>query len=150
MARKQGRTIRVILMKDLDLLFKDKKDYAAIFIRLIVGIHLIIGVQDNILSWDQMIEFSDFLAHFGFPFALLSAIISVYAQFICAVLYVIGWKVRYAALVMIVNFMVALLMVHVGNDGYREMFPALVMLSGSLFILFNGAGKLSLDEFRKE
>ena len=133
-------------MSKLNEFFKDKKEYAAVFIRLIVGVHLIIGVQDNILSWERMLEFKDFLEHFGFPIPLLSAILSVYAQFICAVLFLIGWKVREAALVMIINFVVALLMVHLGNDPYPAMFPALVMLAGSLFLLFNGAGKLSIEE----
>lgn len=36
-------------------------------------------------------------------------------------------------------------MVHLGNDPYPVMFPALVMLAGSLFLLFNGGGKLSLE-----
>ncbi|MEQ9307932.1 MAG: DoxX family protein [Balneolaceae bacterium] len=137
-------------MKKIDAFFNDKKNYAAVFIRLIVGAHLVIGVQDNILSWDRMLEFRDFLNLFEFPVPLVSAILSVYAQFICGVLYLIGWKVRLAAIVMIGNFLVALFMVHLGNDTYVAMFPALVMLSGSLFLLFNGAGKVSIEEWQRD
>lgn len=146
MAGKPGSTTWIILRTKLDELFKNKKDYAAVFIRLLVGAHLIIGVQDNILSWERMLEFSEFLSHFGFPWPLVSAIVSVYAQFICAVLFLTGWKVRYAAIIMGMNFIVALSMVHLGNDSYPVMFPALVMLAGSLFLLFNGAGALSIDQ----
>ncbi len=133
-------------MDILDRYFESKKEYGAVFIRTIVAIHLIIGVQDNILSWEQMLEFRDFLELFGFPAPLLSAVVSVYAQFICGVMFLLGWKVRYAALVMIFNFLIALAMVHIGNDPYQAMFPALVMLAGSLFLLFNGSGRLSIDE----
>ncbi len=118
----------------------------AIFIRVLIGAHLIIGVQDNIISWERMLEFKSFLELQGFVFPLVSAVVSVYAQFICGVLYLTGWKVRYAAIVMIVNFIVALLMVHIG-DTYSGMFPALVMLLGSLFLLFNGPGSFSLEKY---
>jgi uncharacterized membrane protein YphA (DoxX/SURF4 family) len=46
---------------------------------------------------------------------------------------------------MIINFMVALLMVHWGTS-FIDSFQALMMLFGSIFFLFNGAGELSLDK----
>lgn len=131
---------------DWETFFEKRKSMGAIFIRVLIGTHLIIGVQDNIISWDRMLEFKDFLELQGFIFPLVSAIVSVYAQFICGVLYLIGWKVRYAAMVMTANFIVALLMVHIG-DTYSGMFPALVMLLGSLFLLFNGSGSFSVEEY---
>ncbi len=122
------------------------RDYGAFFIRLIVGAHLIYGTQDNVLSWARMLEFSDFLAARGVPFPLFSAHLSVYAQFVCGLLYLLGAITRSAALVMIINFIAALLIAH-RDLAYQPMFPALVMLCGSLFLLFHGAGKLSVDDF---
>ena len=153
MAGKPGTTIGIILMDILDKIFEPKKDIGILFIRILVGVHLIIGVQDNILSWERMVEFSYFLDHFGFPVPVISAVVSVYLQFICAVLFLVGWKIRYAAVVMIFNFVIALIMVHLGNDPYPVVFPALVMLGGSLCFLFSGAGAVSLDHYlaiRKE
>ncbi len=37
--------------------FDQYKAYGAIFIRLLLGFHLIYGVQDNVLSWERMLEF---------------------------------------------------------------------------------------------
>lgn len=88
------------------------KKVADLPIRLAVGIHLIYGTQDNIFSWEKMPEFRDFLAAFNMPFPMLSAITSVYAQFIAGILFILGWKVRTAALVMIFNFIVAIFLVH--------------------------------------
>ena len=122
------------------------RDYADLPIRLVVGYHLIYGTQDNVFSWDRMLEFRDFLAVFGAPLPLASAIISVYAQFIAGILFIIGWRVREAGGVMIFNFIVAILMVHL-NDPYPNIYPAISMLSGSIFLVLNGTGKISLQNW---
>lgn len=120
--------------------------YADVPIRLMVGFHLIIGTQDNVFSWERMLEFSSFLESFGMPMPLLSAIVSVYAQFICGILFLIGWQTKWASILMIFNFVIAILLVHIG-DSYPNVFPAIVMLSGAVFLLLNGAGKWSLDYY---
>jgi putative oxidoreductase len=129
----------------INSLFSSKKEYAALFIRIMAGFHLIYGVQDNVFSWDRMLEFEHFLNAHSFPFPLVCAVVSVYAQLICGLLFIAGLFTRTAALVMVFNFIVAILAIHIG-DTYRGVFPAIVMLSSSLFLLFNGAGKLSLDK----
>lgn len=119
--------------------------YGALFIRLLVGFHLIYGTQDNVFSYERMLEFKDFLEARGVPLPLVAAHVSVYAQFIAGVLYIIGWQVRGAALVMVINFIAAIVIVHLG-ESYPGVFPALVMLFSSLFLLLYGAGKPSLDQ----
>lgn len=126
--------------------FESRKDYGAFFLRLIIGWRLIDGTQDNVFSWDRMLEFRVFLEQNNFAYPLVAAVVSVYAQFICGVLYMIGLFVRPAAIVMIINFLVALLTVHMGTT-FIESFHALMMFVGSVFFLFNGPGKLSLDEW---
>ena len=124
--------------------FAERREIGPLFIRLLIGFHLIYGVQDNILSYPRMLEFRDFLLAQGFPLPLISAFVSVYAQFVAGTLFILGWKTRPASALMVVNFLVALLAVHVG-DSYSNSFPALVMLSGSLFLLYHGPGRLALD-----
>jgi putative oxidoreductase len=118
--------------------------YAALFIRLAVGYHLMHGTQDNVFHYDRMLEFARFLAANGFPFPLFNAHLSAYAQFICGLLFIVGGATRPAAVVMIINFVVALLMVHVGKP-YPQNAPAFFMLAGALFLLLNGAGRPSID-----
>ena len=125
--------------------FVKHKEYGAFFIRFLLAFHLIKGVLDNIVSWDQMLEFKHFLGQAGFPVPLVCAVVSVYLQFICGILIGIGYKVRWAALVMVVNFVIAILMVHLKTP-YEATFPTFVMLFGSLFLLFNGAGKPAIDK----
>jgi putative oxidoreductase len=101
--------------------------------------------MDNVLEWDHMIKFSVFLQSFNFPLPLLSAIISVYAQLIAGLLFIVGWKIRYAAILMIINFLIAVIMVH-WRDTFEQMTPALAILFSSVLFLFNGAGRYSLDD----
>ncbi|MGN8226333.1 DoxX family protein [Gracilimonas sp. BCB1] len=130
-------------MNKLNKFLEKYSSYGEVFIRIMLGFHLIYGTQDNVFSWDRMLEFSEFLASFGFPVPLLSDVVSVYAQFLSGIMYIIGFHIRIAALVMVFNFTVAILMVHIG-DSYPGMFPALVMLLGSLYLLLNGSKVLTI------
>ena len=113
-------------------------------LRLFVGSVLIYGTQDNVLHPERMLEFRDFLAANGFPRPIASAHLSVYAQFISGILIVLGLLTRWAAVVMIINFAVALLMVHWKLPFSANVAP-LSMLFGAVFLLFYGPGTLSLD-----
>lgn len=135
--------ILLIMNSGLSLLEK-YKDFAPIFIRLIVGFHLVYGTQDNVFSYARMEEFADFLRARAVPFPLVAAFISAYAQFACGILFIIGLLTRYAAVVMVINFIAALVIAHRG-DTYASMFPALMMLSGACFLALNGAGRPSVD-----
>lgn len=119
-------------------------EFGPLFIRLIIGWHLVYGTQDNVFSYAQMLEFRTFLAQHGFPFPLVSAFVSVYAQFICGLLYLAGLFTRTAAFVMVINFVIALYMVHRGQS-YPQSALALIMLFASLFLLLHGPGRVALD-----
>jgi putative oxidoreductase len=93
-----------------------------------------------------MLEFKDFLQLHGFPFPLFCAFLSVAVQFTGGVLFILGAFVRPVSLIILINFIVALVMVHVG-DSYEQYYPALQLVAVSLFLLFNGAGKPSIDEW---
>ncbi len=86
-----------------------------------------------------------FFEKFHFPFALVCGAVSVYAQFISGILLILGWKTRYAALLMVINFSVAWIMVDRFGT-VEDMTPALAILFSSVLFLFQGAGKISLDK----
>jgi putative oxidoreductase len=110
------------------------KEYGVIFIRLVVGFHLIYGTQDNVFSYARMEEFAGFLSVRGMPFPLFSAFLSAYSQFICGILFIVGFATRYGAVVMVINFIAALIIAHIG-DTYPNAFPALMMLAAACFFL---------------
>lgn len=103
---------------------------------------MLYGVLDNVMSWERMLEFAGFLEVNHFPIPVASAIASVYLQFFCALLILIGFKVRLAAFLLSLNFIVALVFVHFrAGDTIEGMTPALAMFFGCLTLLFTGSGK---------
>ena len=129
----------------MNAFFDKRKEYGVVVLRILIGWRLIDGTQDNVFSWARMIEFRDFLHAHGVAAPLLAAIVSVYAQFICGICYVLGGFMRVAAIVMIINFIAALIIAH-RDDTFQNAFQALTILFASVFFLFSGAGKLSIDE----
>ncbi len=121
------------------------KEYGVIFIRLMVGFHLIYGIQVYVFDYPRIEKFAEFLTVRGVPFPLFSAHVSAYAQLVSGILFIFGAATRPAAIVMIINFIAAIVIAHIG-DTYQNTFPALMMLSSACFLLIHGAGKLSADD----
>lgn len=126
--------------------FKKYEEHGVIFIRLIIGVFIIWGVQDNVLSYAHMEEFAAFLSARGVPLPLFSAFLSAYAQLVCGISILLGAFVRLTAIPFIINFIAAIIIAHRG-DTFRGMFPALLMIFVGLFFLFHGAGRLSIDDW---
>ena len=125
--------------------FKRNAHWGLFLLRLFIGLRLIYGVIDNVFSWHKMLEFRDFLQQFSFPFPLVCAVVSVYAQFLAGLAIILGWKIRLAALLMIINFLVALIMIH-RNQSVEAMTPALAILFCCILFLFQGAGRMAIDK----
>ncbi len=136
----------MLKLKKLENYLDSKGAIGILLLRIFIGSRLIYGVIDNIVSWDKMIEFSHFLEKSQFPFPLFNAVLSVYLQFIAGILILIGFKIRPAAFTMVINFLVAIIFVHLWfHDSVEGMTPALAMLFGSLALLFTGGDKISID-----
>lgn len=123
-------------------------DIGILILRIFIGTRLLYGVIDNILKWEKMIEFSVFLNNFQFPYPIWSAVLSVTFQFLAAVSILLGYKIRFFAFIMVINFIIALVFVHLPlNDTIEGMTPALTMLFASITFIFTGPGKYSLDYY---
>lgn len=134
-------------MSRIELWFSSKSDFGILIIRLFIGLRIIYGSFDNIISWNRMMEFSNFLEVNNLPLPIFCAVLSVYAQLICAILILIGYKTRFAAFILVFNFIVAIVIVH-SNDSIEVMTPALAMLFISFGLLFTGAGKWAIEKMR--
>jgi putative oxidoreductase len=121
------------------------QDAGLLLVRLAFGGRLIYGTYDNVFSWERMMEFSKFLAFHGFPIPTVAAITSVALQFLAGISWIIGYRVRFFSLIMILNFAVALLMVH-RNDTYLGSVSAIHLFTIAIFLLFSGSGKYGLDK----
>ena len=115
-----------------------------LILRLFTGFVLIYGTQDNVFHREHMLEFRDFVAKHGFPAPMISAYLSAYAQFVTGILIALGLFTRPAAAIMVINFAVALVMVH-WNLPFGSNISPLAMLVNSLVLMVTGAGSLSID-----
>jgi len=120
------------------------REVAPFVLRLFTGVVLIAMSQDNVLSSARMDEFEKFLQQFGISEPALAARLSVYAQFSCGILMLLGAFTRWAALVMVVNFVVAILGVHTKMP-LRTFLEPCAMLATSMALVFMGGGVLSID-----
>jgi putative oxidoreductase len=122
-------------------------DLGLLTLRLVIGGHLIWSTQDNVFSWERMLEFRDFLAQFGFAAPLYCAVVSVAAQFLGGIALVLGAGTRLAGAILAFNFVVAIVMVDALRP-YPAAFPALALVAAALCLMLTGAGGFSLDAWR--
>lgn len=121
-------------------------DLSLLALRVCIGSFLVWGVSDNLFHPDDMAEFVTFLNANGFVMPVAMAWLSVIAQFVCGLLLIAGALTRWAGLILVLNFSVALIMVHLGDD-FRGMFPVLVLIFANLHFATRGAGRYSIDKF---
>ncbi len=131
-------------MNTLNQFFEPRRSYGVIFLRLVIGWRLIAGVWDYVIQIKPMSEVAGFFEQLHLPLPAASAFVSVYAQFVCGVLFILGLWTRPAAILMIINFTVAILAAHL-QDGIEQSFAAWAILSASVLFLFNGSGKPAVD-----
>lgn len=120
---------------------------ALLLLRVLVGSFLMWGTWDNIASAERMQEFVGFLTALQCPAPELAAPVSVYAQFLCGALILLGLLTRWAGLVMTFNFIVAvaLLTLGGGETDFRALFPPLVMIAVPLVLATHGPGAYAVD-----
>ena len=86
-------------------------DFALLLMRVFIGLFLIWGVWDNIVSSERMQEFAAFLDKYDFPSPRILAPLSVYVQLAVGVGFVVGLFTRWAGILCVITFVVAIAMV---------------------------------------
>jgi len=119
-------------------------DLGLLLLRLVTGAFLIWQSHDNIVSAARMDEFVRFLTQFSFPAPAIMAPICVWAQFLCGIAFVLGLFTRWAGLVTMFVFIVAVWMVHWPQD-FPGWWPALILVFLGILFATQGAGRYALD-----
>ena len=87
---------------------------------------------------------------FGDPIGLgpeVSLIATIFAEFVCSVLIILGFKTKLAAVPLMITMLVAAFVVH-ADDPFGRKEKALLFLVGFLVVFLLGPGKYSLDQRR--
>ena len=133
------------MIKTLNQKLETLAGYGFLFPRLAFGIHLLYYSWGSVTSFDVSGD-AEWLASMGVPLPALAAWAYLLTEFLGGIALILGFRVRLFAIPLIITFLVAYFMVHV-NDPYQDAYPALQMLAMSLFFLFAGSGKLSIDQW---
>src|SRR5581483_1866627 len=91
-----------------------------------------------------------FFAHAGLPVPLLSAVLSIGAEFLGGLLLIVGLFTRPAAAVIAFNMLVAVLVVHLKNGFFAPTgfeYP-LTLMFANIALVLTGAGAFALDNVR--
>jgi len=120
-------------------------DFGLFLLRLVTGAFLIWQSHDNILSAERMDEFERFLTQFNFVMPEVMAPVCVWAQFLCGFAFIFGLLTRWAGLVTIFTFIVAVWMVHWPQD-FPGWWPALILVFLGILFATQGPGRYALDE----
>lgn len=123
-------------------------EHALLLMRLTTGAFLIWGVWDNIVSTERMQEFVAFLTKFGFPIPEIMARVSVWAQFLIGVSFIAGFMTRWAGIVCVIHFAVAIAMVD-RFAGVRGSFSSACLMAIGLYLATYGAGRFSIDSRKR-
>ena len=119
-------------------------DLSLLFARVAVGSFLVWGVWDNVTSTARMNEFAAFLRVHGFVAPAIMAPLSVAAQLVAGTGLVLGLFTRWAGLLVVANFVVALVMVD-ARLGIRGAYPSVSLVALGLVFYAFGAGRVALD-----
>jgi putative oxidoreductase len=119
-------------------------DIATLLLRLVFG-----GFMLYSHGWPKLQRlFGDDPIKFADPFgigATASLSLTVFAEFLCAALILVGLKTRLATVPLIITMLVAAFVIH-ASDPFGDKEMALIYLVGYIVIFLLGPGRYSVDE----
>jgi putative oxidoreductase len=121
--------------------------YAPVFLRAVFAWYLFLAVKAEVYTVQAHEDYANSLSGLGLPASGFLAYLSTWSMLVCYFLIIIGWKTRYAAIPVIINFAVAIIWGHIiPGHAAGKATAAFVLLLLGIFFLLNGPGKLSVDE----
>lgn len=138
-------------MKRLQRVFNTTDSYAALTLRLPLGIIFVAHGAQKLFGWFGgygLTATGQWMASIGMEPGLLMATLAGSAEFFGGLALLLGLAIRPAAVVLAFTMLVAIFSVHfsnglfMSNNGFEF---ALALLAGVIFLAIHGAGNLSID-----
>jgi putative oxidoreductase len=120
---------------------------APLCLRLIIALYFYLSLKAQVYQPGVIEAFAGNLKKLGLPAPLFMAWLGTWSVLISYALIIAGWFTRYAAIPVIIYFIVAIIWGHIipGHTISKAM-PAVILLLLGVFFLLNGPGKPSVDE----
>jgi len=116
-------------------------DFATLLLRLVFGGMFIYHGYPKLANYDQMVQM------FGDPIGIgneLSVILTIFGEFVCGILIVLGLFTRFAVVPVFITMLVAYFVAH-GKDEFTVKMLPFVYLFLCVVIFILGSGKYSVD-----
>ena len=115
----------------------------------IVSLILRVGFSAMMLThgWGKFLKIIEGNWGFADPIGLgeeISLFLTVFAEFICSIILIIGYKSRLAAIPPAITMLVAAFIIHADDPFGKQEFPLLYFM-GYVCIIILGSGQYSLD-----
>lgn len=117
-------------------------DIGLLILRLGVGSFMLVAH-----GWGKLANFGELATKFPDPIGLgptVSLVLAVFAEFVCALLLILGLGTRFAAVPLLVTMLVAAFVVHADDPWSKQEF-ALLYAIPFLALIFTGGGRFSLE-----
>ena len=118
-------------------------DFALLILRITFG-----GLMSGIHGWNKLSNYSvksdKFMKFMGMS-SSFSLSLTIFAEFFCCILLVLGLFTRWATIPNIIAMLVAVFVAH-ADEPFKESEHALLYLGAFITILMAGPGKYSVDE----
>ena len=117
-------------------------DWGLLFLRVMVGSFMLFGH-----GWGKLTGYVERMAAFPDPLGVSSPVsmtLVVFAEFFCSIFIFLGFGTRLAALVLLINMLVAGGIIH-SDDPWGKKELAFMYAIAYATILIAGAGRFSLD-----
>jgi uncharacterized membrane protein YphA (DoxX/SURF4 family) len=131
-------------MRKINSFFAARSGYANVLLRIVAAWRCVLPAWLFISGAKPMDKFVGLLTSLHFPVPTACAYISIYTQFICGLLFLLGLWTRPAALLSTVHFLIIIAAVDIHNNIITS-FTAWALLAMSVTLLSAGAEKMSLD-----
>jgi len=133
------------IYRDITDSLKRLNDIPLLLIRLVLAYGFYVPAT---LKWGNINGIADWFESMDIPFPVISAYLSASAEMAGVVLLPLGLATRFISIPLIISMIVAIITVHLGNgfeagdNGFEIPLYYILML---MVLLFNGAGKFSID-----
>lgn len=127
------------------------KSWGIALLRIVVGITFLMhGGQKLFMGFQNV---AGFLGSVGIPLPTLAGVVLTLVEFVGGIALILGLLTRYAAALLAVDMLVAIITVHAKNGFFASSggveFP-LLLLVANINLILAGAGALGIDTLRRK